>query len=129
MEQFTTEIAAAVEAMPDDVEGALTAGFSGFFASAGEDPMIQSLLSGDAKPDLLKLITTDSAPLIESASKRLDETLRESWIALPEHMSGPIARMITRLAISYVSMPPEAGLDVAGDLAAVMSPAIVAARA
>ncbi|QRY62548.1 TetR family transcriptional regulator [Gordonia sp. PDNC005] len=128
VEEFTSEIGAAVEAMPNDVEGALAAGFAGFFASAGQDPMIQSLLSGEAKPDLLKLITTDSAPLIESASRRLDTTLRESWIALPEHMSGPIARMITRLAISYVAMPPEADFDVAGDLSAVMSPAIVAAR-
>ncbi|GEE01603.1 putative transcriptional regulator, TetR family protein [Gordonia spumicola] len=128
VEQFTTEIEAALESMPGDVEGALTAGFAGFFSSAGQDPMIASLLSGEAKPDLLKLITTDSAPLIESASARLDVSLRESWIRMPAHASGRIARMITRLAISYVSMPPEADFDVAADLAAVMTPAIIAAR-
>ncbi|MCF8588798.1 TetR/AcrR family transcriptional regulator [Gordonia liuliyuniae] len=128
VDEFTAEISAAVEATPDDVEAAFTAGFAGFFASAGQDPMIASLLSGDAKPDLLRLITTDSAPLIESASANLDALLQESWIALPAEASGRIARMITRMALSYVSMPPEADFDVAADLASVMTPAITGAR-
>ncbi|WOC12466.1 hypothetical protein MP11Mi_15540 [Gordonia sp. MP11Mi] len=128
VDEFTAEISAAVKAIPDDVETAFTVGFAGFFASAGQDPMIASLLSGDAKPDLLKLITTDSAPLIESASANLDALLQGSWIAMPADASGRIARMITRMALSYVSMPPEADFDVAADLAAVMTPAIAAAR-
>nr|WP_221246954.1 TetR family transcriptional regulator [Gordonia humi] len=128
VDQFTAEIATAVEAAPGDVRGALTAGFAGFFAGAAQDPMIRSLLSGEAKPDLLKLITTDSAPLIESATASLDQILRDSWIGLPAAVSGRIARMITRMALSYISMPPEADFDVAADLAAVMTPAIDAAR-
>lgn len=128
VDQFTEEIGTAVEQTPGDVEGAFTIGFAGFFASAGQDPMIASLLSGEAKPDLLKLITTDSAPLIESASANLDTLLQESWIALPASASGRIARMITRMALSYVSMPPEADFDVAADLASVMAPAIMQAR-
>ncbi|MEJ9076949.1 TetR/AcrR family transcriptional regulator [Gordonia malaquae] len=128
VEEFTTEIGLAVEESPDDLDQAFTIGFARFFGSAAADPMIQSLLSGEAKPDLLKLITTDSAPLIESASARLDVLLRESWLAVPADSSGRIARMITRLALSYVAMPPESDFDVAADLAAIMAPAIERAR-
>jgi hypothetical protein len=40
-----------------------------------------------------------------------------------EEDSGMIARAIVRLAMSYVSMPPEADHDVAADLARLMTPA------
>lgn len=128
VDQFTEEIAAAVESTRDDVEGAFTVGFARFFASAADDPMIVSLLSGEAKPDLLKLITTDSGPLIEAATAKLDTLLQQSWIAMRAADSGRIARTITRMALSYVAMPPEADFDVAADLACVMAPAITQAR-
>ncbi|WP_290853442.1 TetR family transcriptional regulator [Gordonia sp. (in: high G+C Gram-positive bacteria)] len=130
-DEFCGEIVAAVAAHEDDVEGALRAGFTGFLASAADDPLIQSLLSGEAKPDLLKLITTDAAPLIASASAQLEVLLVESWIAIDQELAGRIARMIARMALSYVAMPPDpdADTDVADDLAAVLAPAIVAARA
>ncbi|MER2207628.1 MAG: TetR family transcriptional regulator, partial [Rhodococcus sp. (in: high G+C Gram-positive bacteria)] len=44
---------------------ALMAGFGSFFASSATDPLVISLLTGEAKPDLLRLITTDSAVIIE----------------------------------------------------------------
>jgi hypothetical protein len=40
-----------------------------------------------------------------------------------EEDSGMLARAIVRLAMSYVSMPPEADHDVAADLARLMTPA------
>jgi hypothetical protein len=40
-----------------------------------------------------------------------------------EQDSGMLARAIVRLAMSYVSMPPEADHDVAADLARLMTPA------
>ena len=126
--RFTSEIETAVEENVDDVDAALTAGFRGFFVAAAQDPMIRSLLSGEAKPDLLKLITTDSAPLIESASAHLEEILAESWIGLDRTTAGRLGRMITRMALSYISMPPEAESDAALDLSAVIAPAVVAAR-
>lgn len=36
--------------------------------------------------------------------------------------AGVLARAIVRLALSYVSMPPEADHDVAADLARLMTP-------
>ncbi|MGB3301306.1 TetR family transcriptional regulator [Gordonia sp. (in: high G+C Gram-positive bacteria)] len=129
-DEFTGAIGTAFEAHAGDIDGALRAGLTEFFARAADDPLIQSLLSGEAKPDLLKLITTDSAPIIERGSARIERILVESWVAIDAIPAGRIARMITRMALSYVSMPPDpdADGDAADDLASVLAPAISAAQ-
>ncbi len=97
-------------------------GFRDFFAESAADPLVISLLSGTSKPDLLQIITTDSAPIISRCSTRLTQSFMESWVATSEEDAGVLARAIVRLAMSYVSMPPEANHDVARDLARLMSP-------
>ena len=81
-----------------------------------------SLLSGEAKPDLLQIITTDSGPMITHCSARLSEAFVDSWVHADDADAGVLARAIVRLALSYVSMPPEADHDVAADLARLMTP-------
>ena len=105
-----------------DVNAAFLEGFQLFFAESASDPLVISLLSGEAKPDLLQLITTDSAPIITRCSQRLTEAFMNSWVAISEQDAGVLARAIVRLAMSYVSMPPEASHDVAADLARLMTP-------
>jgi AcrR family transcriptional regulator len=86
------------------------------------DRLVISLLTGTTKPDLLQLITTDSAPIITRCSARLTESFMHSWVRASEEDAGVLARAIVRLAMSYVSMPPEANHDVARDLARLMTP-------
>lgn len=94
-----------------------------FFTESAADPLVISLLTGVAKPDLLQMITTDSAPIITRASAKLTEAFMNSWVSASEEDSGGVlARAIVRLAMSYVSMPPEADHDVALDLARLMTP-------
>jgi hypothetical protein len=81
-----------------------------------------SLLTGGTKPDLLQLITTDSGPIISHCSERLTSTFTHSWVRASEEDAGVLARAIVRLAMSYISMPPEADHDVARDLARLMTP-------
>ena len=50
-----------------------------------------SLLTGDAKPDLLQLITTDSAPIITQCSERLTSTFMHSWVRASEEDAGVLA--------------------------------------
>ena len=77
----------------------------------------------------MKLITTDAAPIITTAADRLAEAFRESeWLSMPESDVVRISRAITRMALSYIAMPPEGDRDVASDLAEVIAPAIEAAR-
>ena len=81
-----------------------------------------SLLTGAAKPDLLQIITTDSAPIINRARRSSTESFLHSWVRTSDEDAGVLARAIVRLAMSYVSMPPEADHDVAADLARLMTP-------
>lgn len=101
---------------------AFLAGFRAFFAASAADPLVISLLTGVAKPDLLQIITIDSAPIITRCSARLADVLSGGWIAIEADDAGVLARAIVRLAMSYVSMPPEADHDVAADLARLLGP-------
>lgn len=112
----------AIYANVGDVYVAFLEGFRAFFAESAADPLVISLLTGAAKPDLLQIITIDSAPIISRASARLTSSFMESWVQCSEEDAGVLARAIVRLAMSYVSMPPEADHDVAADLARLMTP-------
>jgi AcrR family transcriptional regulator len=115
-----------VEANVGDIYQSLLQGFRRFFAESAADPLVISLLSGVAKPDLLQLITTDSAPIITRASQRLVSAFNQTWVATSDEDAGVISRAIVRLCLSYVSMPPESDLadgeDVAADLARLLAP-------
>jgi AcrR family transcriptional regulator len=112
----------AITSNVGDVHTAFLEGFRSFFAESASDPLVISLLTGVAKPDLLQLITTDSAPIITRCSERLTSTFTHSWVRASDEDAGVLARAIVRLAMSYVSMPPEADHDVALDLARLMTP-------
>jgi len=112
----------AIEANVGDIYAAFLEGFRSFFAESASDPLVISLLTGGTKPDLLQLITTDSAPIITRSSDRLTSSFMHSWVRASQEDAGVLARAIVRLAMSYVSMPPEADHDVAKDLARLMTP-------
>lgn len=125
-DRLVDEIDGAINAHVGDVYGAFMAGFRDFFTASAADPLVISLLSGEAKPDLLQLITTDSGPIITRCSARLQAAFTTSWVQAGEEDAGVLARAIVRLALSYVSMPADPGTaadhDVAADLARLMTP-------
>lgn len=125
-DRLVDQIDVAIEGNVGDVFAAFSQGFRDFFAESAADPLVISLLTGEAKPDLLQLITTDSGPIITHCSQRLTATFIDSWVKASEEDAGVLARAIVRLAMSYVSMPPEADHlttdTVARDLARLMTP-------
>ena len=121
-DRLVDEIDGAINGNVGDVHGAFLSGFRAFFANSAADPLVISLLSGKAKTDLLQIITTDSGPIITHCSARLTEAIMGSWVGSTASDAGVLARAIVRLALSYVSMPPEADHDVAADLARLMTP-------
>ena len=121
-DRLVDAVGGAIEGNIGDVHSAFLSGFRSFFADSAADPLVISLLSGAAKPDLLQIITVDSGPIITHCSRRLAEAFLNSWVGADEADAGVLARAIVRLAISYVSMPPEADHDVAADLARLMTP-------
>jgi len=115
-------VSAAIDGHVGDLHAAFLDGFRSFFIASAADPLVVSLLSGAAKPDLLQIVTTGSGPIITHCSARLTAVITGSWVQADEADAGVLARAIVRLAISYVSMPPEADHDVAADLARLMTP-------
>ena len=113
----STRSTSAINGNVGDIYAAFLEGFRDFFTESAADPLVISLLTGGTKPDLLQLITTDSGPIITHCSERLTSTFMHSWVRASEEDAGVLARAIVRLAMSYVSMPPEADHDVARDLA------------
>jgi AcrR family transcriptional regulator len=122
-DRLVDQIDDAVEGNAGDVYAAFLQGFGDFFTESAADPLVISLLTGDIKPDLLQLITTDSGPIITHCSGRLTSTFVDSWVKCSDEDAGILARAIVRLAMSYISMPPEADHDVAADLARLLTPA------
>jgi len=112
----------AIYANVGDIHGALRTGFGAFLADSAADPMVISLITGEAKPELMRIVTVDSALIVLPASARLTESFMNSWVAASQEDAAILARSIVRLAISYVSMPPEADHDVALDMARLLSP-------
>ncbi|CDO87352.1 TetR family transcriptional regulator [Mycobacterium triplex] len=121
-DRLVDSVHTALDANVGNMYEAFLQGFRAFFAESASDPLVISLLSGVAKPDLLQIITTDSAPIITRASERLTLAFTTTWVATSDEDAGVLARAIVRLALSYVSMPPEADHDVARDLARLMTP-------
>lgn len=120
-DRLVDSVHAALDAHVGDIYQALLQAFRSFFAESAADPLVVSLLSGVAKPDLLQLITTDSAPIIDRASARLALAFTKTWVATSDDDAGVLARSIVRLSLSYVSMPPATSHDVAVDLARLMT--------
>ncbi|MEE6134947.1 TetR family transcriptional regulator [Mycobacterium sp. 050128] len=121
-DRLVDAVHSAIDANVGHVYEAFLQGFRAFFSESASDPLVISLLTGVAKPDLLQIITTDSGPIITRASERLTLAFTHSWVATSDEDAGVLARAIVRLALSYVSMPPEASHDVAQDLARLMTP-------
>ena len=121
-DRLVDQIEGAIDGNAGDVYAAFQQGFRDFFTESAADPLVISLLTGDFKPDLLQLITTDSGPIITHCSERLTLTFVHSWLKCTDEDAGVLARAIVRLAMSYISMPPEADHDVARDLARLMTP-------
>ncbi|NKS04058.1 TetR family transcriptional regulator [Rhodococcus hoagii] len=122
VDRFVDAVTDAVYRHEGDARAALVDGFTGFFQASGADPLVRSLRTGAAKPDLLRIVTTESAPLIERATGRLAETFRLSWIQASEGDSTVLGHGIVRIALSYVSMPPTSDRDDAQELAALLAP-------
>lgn len=112
---------------PDEPTAALEAGLRIFLESAGDDPLIQRVQAGEAHADLLRLVTADSAGLLIHVTDRLVEGIGSAWPGLDRGVLVALARTVARLALSYVTMPPETDADLAAEIASLLGPAISAA--
>ncbi|WP_338889518.1 TetR/AcrR family transcriptional regulator [Rhodococcus sovatensis] len=118
----------AVYANEGDALQTLYVAFTEFFSRSASDPLVLSMLTDDPPPDLLRLVTTESGILIEHAAVRLTQTFERSWLRASAHNADVLGRTVVRLALSYVSMPPDNSADVAADLASLLTPFVSTIR-
>ena len=121
-ETFAGEIRDSIIRHPGQIETALSEGINGFLSSSRRDPLIRALLTGDIKPELLRLITTEAGPLIERATEVLTPALSDSWMRIEETQARLAASIIARIGISFISLPPEDPEHLASGLTEVIAP-------
>ncbi|KRC54024.1 MULTISPECIES: TetR/AcrR family transcriptional regulator [unclassified Nocardioides] len=100
-------IAATLAAHPDDRRTGVEQGLVLYLETAVADPLIQRVRAGDAHPDLVRLVTTDAGPLLQRVAERLEAAATATWPDVDADELRAFARALARLAVSYVSMPPE----------------------
>ncbi|WP_183098688.1 TetR family transcriptional regulator [Nocardioides pelophilus] len=123
---FCDLVDADLEANAGDPQAALEAALRTFLHATSADPLIKRVQDGNAHPDLVRLVTTDSGQLLAHIAGRLTEAVGRIWPIVDPVAARTLARTIARLGISYVAMPPETEDDVAAELAALLAPALQA---
>lgn len=130
-DDLVDHVAAAIGANVGDAAAAIREGIADFLADAAADPLVRSLVAGEVKIDLLRLITLDAGPLLEHATARLSAAFQQSWVAATAAESDVLAHALVRLAMSYIPTPPTPERDTPAELSRLLTPyveAVLAAR-
>lgn len=109
-----------------DARAAIRVGMANFFLAAAADPLVRSLLAGEMKPDLLRLITLDAGPLLEHATARLADVVQHSWVDATAAEADVFAHALVRIALSYIPNPPVPARDAPAEMSALLSPYVEA---
>jgi AcrR family transcriptional regulator len=118
-ERFLGAVEDAVRAHTGDPRAAVRAAMELFLRTAGEDPLIRTLLSDDGEGGMLPFVTTQGMPVVIWATTRLSATIEEGWPQAPKGDVKLLAEALVRLAISYITNPsgsPEETADSTADL-------------
>lgn len=121
-EDLVNHVQVAIDANIGDVHTALDEAFRHFIRDSATDPLVQSLVIGDAKLDLLRLVTLDAEPLLEHAAYLLSVYLQESWIGATQEQGDLMAQYLVRVALSFITTPPLPGSDAPREIADLVSP-------
>ncbi|MBM7518102.1 TetR/AcrR family transcriptional regulator [Nocardioides nitrophenolicus] len=78
-----------------------------FLETAADDPLIGRVRAGDAHHDLVRIVTTDAGPLLVRVAERLEAGALAAWPGADPDVVRVLARTLARIALSYVTMPPE----------------------
>jgi AcrR family transcriptional regulator len=123
-ERFLAAVEDAVRAHTDDPRAAIRAALELFLRTAGEDPLIRTLLSDDGQGGMLPFVTTQGMPVVVWATARLSAVIEEGWPQAPKGDVKLLAEALVRLAISYITNPAEAPDSTAASVADLLGPFI-----
>lgn len=100
-------IAATLAEHPLDRRTGVERGLLLYLEMSVGDPLIERVRAGDAHPDLVRLVTADAGPLLVRVAERLEAGALAAWPTVAPERARTFARALARLAVSYVTMPPE----------------------
>jgi AcrR family transcriptional regulator len=123
-ERFLGAVEEAVHAHTDDPRTAIRAAFELFLRTAGEDPLMRTLLSDDGSGGMLPFVTTQGLPVVAWATERLSAVIEEGWPQAPKQDVRLLAEALVRLAISYITNPSETPDSTAASVAELLGPFI-----
>lgn len=123
-ERFLDQVEGAVKQHLDDPRAAVGAALEQFLRSAGEDPLIRTLLSDDGTGGMLPFVTTQGVPVVQWATARLAAVIEEGWPQAPKADVDLLSETLVRLAISYVTTPSESPRKTAAAVADLLGPFI-----
>jgi AcrR family transcriptional regulator len=123
-EDFLAGADSAIRAHADDPLKALISAVQGFLAAAETHPLVRAITSSEASGELLPLVTTRGAPVVQMASERLSASILEMWPTVARAEAMALSDVLVRLAISYAALPPAPPAETAARLACVLDPAI-----
>ncbi|MGH2902875.1 MAG: TetR family transcriptional regulator [Solirubrobacteraceae bacterium] len=103
--RFLAAVEIAVREHLSDPPTALSAAFDVFLTAAAEDPLVRTLLVGEAANSLLPLLTTQGRPVVAAATERLAAIILDGWPAVDPPDARLLAECLVRLAISYTALP------------------------
>jgi AcrR family transcriptional regulator len=122
--RFLDAVEQAIGEHADDPLEALTAALERFLRIAHDDPFVRLLLGDDGTAGLLPLLTTQSLPVLDWASRRLLDAIDAHWPGVPEQDLEPLADTLVRLAISHVAAPREPPRETAASITRLLAPTI-----
>lgn len=122
VDRFLGAVEEAVTANLDDPATALSAAFDVFLAAAAEDPLVRTIVAGDGADELLPLVTTQGAPVLQRATERLAALVTRGWSGLGEDDAQLLAECVVRLAISYAALPSSTSRLSGPSVAALLGP-------
>lgn len=121
-ERFMFGVAEAIVGHEGDPRGALAGAFETFLSAAADHPVIRAIASGPGGDELLELVTTQGAPVVEFATEGLSGVLVNGWPRLREADARRLADVVVRLGISHAALPAGSPRATAEALAAVLGP-------
>jgi AcrR family transcriptional regulator len=121
-EGFLDEVEAAVRERFDDPDAAIGAALELFLSSAGEDPLIEMLLSDDGTGGMLPFVTTQGLPVVSWATARLAAVIEEGWPQAAKADVALLSESLVRLAISHITAPAESPQRTAAAVARLLGP-------
>jgi AcrR family transcriptional regulator len=123
-ERFLDDVEVAVLQHVDDPRAAVAAALELFLRTAGEDPLIRTLLSDDGTGGMLPFVTTQGLPVVQWATARLGTTIEEGWPQAPKVDVQLLSEALVRLAISYITGPSDTPEATATAVARLLGPFI-----